>query len=315
MLWRADISASVWVSTTLPPKVINMKQYFDDGYNGVITSDDDAKKELLREIVYLKAEELMVWKNAVVMQGMDGLELKLMLPKTKRIDPQKIAEGARARYRKVDWFTINEVMEKESVELMITDEAEARGLDSVQMRYSMIAAARGLAWSKDCEIKEVITNAAGGTKQASGLWTDPTTDIASDVADCIGDIIDNSEINEHTLGQLQIFYPAGLFAHLNKPVQIGEIKDTIRDYLGRQYEMSFNPTKQLDTSVNILVPGEETASHIFYTGQDIKLVESEREMGVGERYLITQLFKTFVMPEVEGGTTNNKIREISAVRA
>jgi hypothetical protein len=292
-----------------------MKQYYDDGYNGVITSDDEAKKELLREIIYLKAEELMVWKNAVVMQGMDGLELKLMLPKTKRIDPQKIAEGARARYRKVDWFNINEVMEKESVELMITDEANARGLDNVQMRYSMIAAARGLAWSKDTDIKNTIVNGKGGTDAASGLWTDPTTDIASDVADCIGAIIDNSELNEYTLGQLQIFYPAGLFAHLNKLVQIGEIKDTIRDYLGRQYDMVFNPTKQLTQNAYVVVPGEETASHIFYTGQDIKLVESEREMGVGERYLITQLFKTFVMPEEDGGTTNSRIREITNVKA
>ncbi|MCK9326304.1 MAG: hypothetical protein M0P69_12500 [Bacteroidales bacterium] len=291
-----------------------MKQYFDDGYNGVITSDDEAKKELLREIVYLKAEELMVWKDAVVMQGMDGLELKLMLPKTKRIDPQKIAEGARARYRKVDWFTINEVMEKESVELMITDEANARGLDSVQMRYSLVAAARGLAWSKDSDIKTTIVAGKGGTAAASGLWTDPTTDIASDVADCIGLIIDNSELNEHTLGQMQIYYPAGLFAHLNKPVQIGEIKDTIKDYLGKQYDMAFRATKQITTSAYIVVPGEETASHIFYTGKDIKLAESEREMGVGERYLITQLFKTFVMPEVENGITNSKIREITAVK-
>jgi len=291
-----------------------MKQYYDDGYSGVITSDDEVKKELLREIIYLKAEELMVWKNAVVMQGMDGLELKLMLPKTRRIDPQKIAEGARARYRKVDWFTISEVMEKESVELMITDEANARGLDNVQMRYSMIAAARGLAWSKDTDIKNTIVNGKGGTTPASGLWTDPSTDIASDVADCIGAIIDNSELNEYTLGQLQIFYPAGLFAHLNKPVQIGEIKDTIRDYLGRQYDMVFNPTKQLTQNAYVVVPGEETASHIYYTGSDIKLVESEREMGVGERYLITQLFKTFIMPEEENGTTNSRIREITGVK-
>ena len=292
-----------------------MKQYYDDGYNGVITSDDEAKKELLREIIYLKAEELMVWKNAVVMQGMDGLELKLMLPKTKRIDPQKIAEGARARYRKVDWFNINEVMEKESVELMITDEANARGLDNVQMRYSMIAAARGLAWSKDTDIKNTIVNGKGGTAAASGLWTDPTTDIASDVADCIGAIIDNSELNEYTLGQLQIYYPAGLFAHFNKPIQIGEIKDTIKDYLGRQHSMSFNPTKQISQNAYIVAPGEETASHIYYTGSDIKLVESEREMGVGERYLITQLFKTFIMPEEENGTTNSRIREITGVKA
>ena len=292
-----------------------MKQYFDDGYNGVITSDDEARKELLREIVYLKAEELMVWKNAVVMQGMDGLELKLMLPKTKRIDPQKIAEGARGRYRKVDWFNINEVMEKESVELMITDEANARGLDNVQMRYSMIAAARGLAWSKDTDIKNTIIDGKGGTDAASGLWTDPTTDIARDVANCIGAIIDNSELNEYTLGQLQIFYPAGLFAHLNVPIQIGEIKDTIKDYLGRQHNMSFNPTKQISRNVYIVAPGEETASHIYYTGSDIKLVESEREMGVGERYLITQLFKSFIMPETENGTTNSKIREITGVKA
>lgn len=291
-----------------------MKQYYDDGYSGVITSDDEVKKELLREIIYLKAEELMVWKNAVVMQGMDGLELKLMLPKTRRIDPQKIAEGARARYRKVDWFTISEVMEKESVELMITDEANARGLDNVQMRYSMIAAARGLAWSKDTDIKNTIVNGKGGTTPASGPWTDHSTDIASDVADCIGAIIDNSELNEYTLGQLQIFYPAGLFAHLNKPVQIGEIKDTIRDYLGRQYDMVFNPTKQLTQNAYVVVPGEETASHIYYTGNDIKLVESEREMGVGERYLITQLFKTFIMPEKENGTTNSRIREIAGVK-
>jgi hypothetical protein len=206
-------------------------------------------------------------------------------------------------------------MEKESVELMITDEANARGLDNVQMRYSMIAAARGLAWSKDTDIKNTIVNGKGGTAAASGLWTDPTTDIASDVADCIGAIIDNSELNEYTLGQLQIFYPAGLFAHLNKLVQIGEIKDTIRDYLGRQYDMVFNPTKQLTQNAYVVVPGEETASHIFYTGQDIKLVESEREMGVGERYLITQLFKTFVMPEEDGGTTNSRIREITNVKA
>lgn len=292
-----------------------MKQYFDDGYRGVTTSDDEAKKEILREIVYLKAEELMVWKNAVVMQGMDALELKLMLPKTKRIDPQKNAEGARGRYRKSEWFNISEVMEEETVELMITDHAKARGLEGVQMRYSLIAAARGLAWAKDTEIMSVITGGAGGTTAASGLWTDPMTDIASDVADCIGNIIDNTELNEYTLGKLQIYYPAGLFAHLNKPVQIGEIRDTIRDYLGRQYDMVFQPTKQLSTNAYIIVPSEETASHIFYTGSDIALAESEREMGVGERYLIKQLYKTFIMPEEEGVTTNNRIREITNVKA
>ena len=82
-----------------------MKQYYDDGYNGVITSDDEVKKELLREIIYLKAEELMVWKNAVVMQGMDGLELKLMLPKGPgALIRRRFAEGALLATPKLDWF-------------------------------------------------------------------------------------------------------------------------------------------------------------------------------------------------------------------
>jgi hypothetical protein len=56
-----------------------------------------------------------------------------------------------------------------------------------------------------------------------------------------------------------------------------------------------------------------SALHYVHDGSSIPYVEQERELGVGEKYLFTELFDTAIIPTTEGGTTNNYICKITGV--
>ncbi len=287
-----------------------MKRFYE-----ATTSDKDIlKQQILQRIIYKKAEQLMAWKKAVVIENTTSLDFNFTLPKTTTLTPQTVAEGAVARYQRMGWFSTNGTLEKEQIEILITDESKARMQSDIQTRKSISAATNGLALKKDTEVKNTIVAAAGGTQVSPDKWTDPTADVATQIAMCVGGIIDNTTLYENDMENLQLFYPKGLWGFMETPIVIGEIKQSIRDYLGTKYRMSFNPTQQLTTSAVVMIPGEDTAMHMQYVGKDIPLVEQDRIKGTGDTYLITQLYKTFITPTSEDNAANNRIRTITNVK-
>lgn len=290
-----------------------MRMYgeFDDG---ATTSDKNIlKREILRRMVYLQAEELMVGKRAINLESMNALEMKLTLPKSTRLDPQQVAEGALARYQTMQWFDITQVMHKEQVRILVTDEAKARMQDDIQTRYSIKAAARGLAWSKDTDIFTTLAAGSAGTDPASADWKEPDTDIAGDIAVTIGTMLENTVLTDQDIKQINLFYPVKLYPFLKRPIEVGEMHRSVMGFVEDEFQLNFVYTRQLTTTALVVLKSDETALHVTYSGSAIPTAEEERIVGVGNQYVLTQYFKTFVMPEAENGTTNNRIRIISGV--
>lgn len=274
------------------------------------------KQEVLRQVVYQRAEELMVFKAAVPLQNMDTLEFKMTLPKVTRFTPEEVAEGALANFQMMEWFETNGTMKKEQVRILVTDEAKARMQADIQIQKSIEAAARGLAWSKDTDIVTVLKAGAGDTHAAPYTWANAASqDITNDIATAIESILTNTYLTESDITNMNMFYPMGLWGHLQKPLGTSTPNQTMVGYVNDKYRVNFIGTRQLSTEALLVINSPETAFHATYTGDSIPTAEEQRLPGVGNQYILTQYYKTFIMPEAENGTTNRRIYKITAVNS
>lgn len=289
-----------------------MNKYFE-----ATTSDKNIlKKEILRQLIEVRAEELMIGKELVPIETMDALELKMTLPKVTRFDPEQIAEGAAAGYQMLEWFDTTQVMKKEQTRIKVTDEAKARMQADIQVRKSIEAAARGLAWSRDTDIFTTLAGGYAGTAAAADYWTSADSDPAGDIAAGIDSILTNLYLTDSDLQNMKLAVPIGLWGYMNRPVTIGTMDKVFwSNYLEQMYKLKILYTRQLTTTAYLVINSPETASHIVYGGSAIPTSESGRLIGVGEEFVFTHYFKTFIMPEAENGTTNHRIYRITGVHA
>lgn len=285
-------------------------------YFEATTSDKGIiKPDLIKEIVFLRAEELMVGSQAVPITPMNGLELKMQLPKLTRFDPEEVAEGALSSYQMLEWFTATNTMKKEQVRVLVTDEAKARQQADIQTRTSMELAARGLAWSRDTDIFTTLGAGAGASGSATAVWDNSSAaDVLDDVAKAIQYILTNTYMTEQDMKSLKVFYPLGLTGHLAKPLGDGFFPGTtVRKFVEDQYNVTFIGTRQLTTTALLVVNSAEVARHIVYSGSDIPGAEYQRLPLQGDVYGLQQYYKTFIMPESENGTSNKGIYLITGV--
>lgn len=289
---------------------------------GPTTSDANIlKSEILRQIVYLRAEELMVFKNALPLETMNSLEIKLTMPKIRRFDAEEIAEGALSSYQMMTWFDVTAALHKEQIRVLVTDESKARMQADIQTRQSIEAAARGLAWSKDTDIKNCLNTGFGYEFSAGAKWNAgaTSTKMADDVSKAMENILTNTYLTESDLDQMNIFYPQGLVGYMMRPLEDGFFPNqTVKGFLEQNYGVHFFPTRQLTTTALVVLNSPETGMHITYSGSDIPTSETQRIIGTGEQYVLTQYFKSFVMPESEPATpstasTNERIVRINTV--
>ncbi|TRZ48448.1 MAG: hypothetical protein D4S01_10270 [Dehalococcoidia bacterium] len=286
---------------------------------GQLSSDKDAmKRELVRNTLYTEAETYLEFGAAVEMRTLDNLQFGLTLPKIERLDPEEIEEGALAQYQKIGWFDVETRLKKYQTRLMTTDEAKVRNQIGLQMDYTMTTVARGLAWAKDEEIKNALTTAAGTDIGADAHWDDPaSSNIPSDIAQAVKYVLTNTYMTVEMMRGALLFYPAELWAFMNQPARPNEFTTygmSPIEWIQQKYGIEFRPTRQLDGGAMLVYPGQETALHLVYEGDGIPLVEEAREYGVGDMWYVTQLYRTYVMPNSQTDTTkNNRIITISDV--
>jgi len=283
----------------------------------VTTSDKDIlKMEIMRQIIEARAEELMVGKELVPVETMNSLELKMMLPKVTRFDPEEIAEGALANYQMLEWFETSQTMKKEQTRIKVTDEAKARMQQDIQTKKSIEAAARGLAWSRDTDIFSTLATGAASHAAAEEPWTSASADPAADIAAAIDEMLSNTYLTDADLNNVRLAVPVGLWGYLNRPVTIGTMDKVMwGKFLEDMYRLKILYTRQLTTNAILVINSPETATHVVYSGNNIPTVESGRIRGVGDEYVFTHYFKTFIMPESKGGTTNHRIFKITGVHS
>lgn len=292
-----------------------MKAFFENG-NTVSTDDDTLYADILRTIVLGMADEMLDFNEALTTVSTPGLDYRLTVAEQDSIDPQEISEGGAADFRKTSWFDVTGSLKKYQTPIMITDESKARMQGDIQLSYTVEVAAQGLAEAKNSNIASALSTGAGGSFAAVSTWDDQVAaDTAQDIATAIGTILTNTNIPTSAIPNIKIFYPVGLYGFLSKPMQIGEMQDSIRKWVRDEFAISFIPTRYLTTTALCVVKSDKSALHYVHDGSSIPYVETERELGVGQKYMFTELFNTAIIPTVESGTTNNYICKITGVDA
>ena len=290
-------------------------KYFASGYSDIPME----KKDIIRELVYTQADLLLPAKNTVVMKPVPVLEFKYDIPKITTIAPTKIEEGSRSGREHMEFWQKPVSLEKYQTTITMTDEAKARNMGNMQLSMTMQAVSTGMAQAINNEIFAALYAATGVHVHAGAKWYTDAASPAYDVANICGQIFEATNIMETDLSNIQIYCPASMWSHLNMPKDTGLLYLTIKGWMEREQHVSIQPTRWLGGATGlkngalVVLPGEQTAHHLTYNGTDIPTAEHQREIGVGEEYLITRFFKTVVIPDSVNGTTTARIGWITDI--
>jgi len=275
---------------------------------GVTSSDSDiALENILKEIVYQKADEMLAGKQAIPMKSTPGLDYKFVIPENWYLEAEEISEGSRANIKNMKTFEISGSLKKYQIPIFMNDEVKARQIQNAQMQISLDAAASGLAWKKDTEIFTALSAGAGETISATAQWGANGSDPATDIANAVGKILENTTITDSEINNIAYFYPAKLFGHTAKPLQIGDVQESLRAWVSREFAIKLVPTRQLTTTGLAIVNTPRMGCHYTHDGSAIQGVEQYREAGVGDGFILTQYFKSVIIPTVKGGSTTKYI--------
>ncbi len=281
--------------------------------NATSSDKDIIQPDILRDIVFGMAETMMVGSEVVNTKYISGIDYGFTIAEQRELDAKEISEGARAEEQTVTWFDVTGKLRKFQVPLFFTDEVSARQTDNIQIDYSLQGAAEGLAIAKDTNIMNTLSAGAGRHVTASAKWNATSADPATDLANSIGEILSNTRLPTSAIADIKLIYPMKVFGHMSKPIEIGEIQDSIDRWAKREYQLALFPTRSLTDKALAVVKSDRGAIHIQHDLSAIPGFEVYREPGVGDGYLFTQYFDTRVMPTHEGETTTNFICDISGV--
>jgi hypothetical protein len=268
-------------------------------FGSVTTSDRDMiRMDIMRELLYKQADELLVMKNAVNMMAIGNLDVKFDIPAATRIAPEQITEGAAAALSTLKFYQVPVSMVKYQTRIRVTDEAKARQIANNQVQMSLVATSRGLAFQMDADIASCLQAGADQTVAANAVWNSTTAaSPATDFANAIGKIFDNTNILDTDIQNVRLFTPAKIWAHMMKPIEVGYLRQTFKDWMQSQFGIVIYPSRKLTTAALAVIASPETAMFLTYNGTAVPTAEQERITGVGEEYVLTRYYNTFVVPD------------------
>lgn len=282
---------------------------------GVTTSVGlNSNADILRRMITVKSETMLEATAAAVMMPVNVLDVRFDIPNTTSFTPDKIAEGTKGSLKALDTFKVTSTLDKYANVFTITPETIARGIADTQTTMSLNAAAQGLALQRNTNAFSAMTTGIGDTIAAADVWSDTNglADPASDIANAIGSIGENTFLTPSQMRDITVFYPMSENAHLLKPMDVNGIVRTFGSWAEGAYGVKLIPTRSLTTNALVVARHEQNVIHMDYTGNDIDMsfvtVDS-----AGTTYEIMNYFKTVVLPDVEDGTTNSSIVSITGV--
>lgn len=280
-----------------------------------VTDKDMASASLIQKAISRQAEQMLVGKNAVPIQRVKSLDIRLAIPTATYLEAAEVAEGARADFQALEWYNTDVSMKKYQTVVRITHEAVARKLLVNQLQMSINAAANGLQIAKDKEIFDTLSAGAGQEVTVSTAWNDSGAAPEDDIAKAIGKIANNTVITDQDLKNMNLFVPAALMGDLKKRVEVENMRVPLERAIQDEYGIKIYYTRQLSTDALLVVKSQETAIHFEYNGTDVPTVEEAPIPGIGKEIILTYFFKTVVVPDSEGESTNNRICKLTGVYA
>lgn len=293
-----------------------MVKKFTYNFGGETTTDTAMIDEPVeKQILFQRAEDLLVGKNAVELVNMDKLNYLYSVPEAVKSDPQRVQEMALADYDNLTFFEVDGRLQKWQRRFIMSQEASVDQMDDLQLRLQIENMAKGMAYSKDSKIFTALQAGAGQSQSATAVWQAAGAAPATDIANSIGKIFTNTYITDADIANINIFYPAKLFGHMARPIEIGALQETLREWVNREYAINLFPTRMLTTDALAVVKGTQTAIHMQYTGNKIPTYEVVPKPGQGMEYFVTSYDRTLVMPQSSSTATSNYICKITGVTA
>ena len=274
--------------------------------------DANIKKELIRKIIYHGADLLSVGVKVAPPTNLDVLDVKFNYPSS-MTGQYPVADDAIAPRERITWSQFTLALKKAQIHYFITDSAKLRAVSGTQNTINARRSSEALAKLKDDEILAAVYAGAGGSVTAGAKWTSATCDIEADVVSAWNSILDNSNVNEQEIKNLALLVPTAAYAKVNTLKLIGNVQQTIKDYIGQSFGITVYPTRTVklgassSTDALLMVPGDLTAQHGVLSpaaaaAANVPLVERERVMGAGDDYLVTQWYKTVIIEDGSAGT-------------
>jgi hypothetical protein len=293
--------------------------------SGQTLADTAIKKNLIRKTVIHQSNLLSVGLQVVPKISLDDLDVRFSFP-TEMSGNYPVADDAVAPREKITWSSFDLNLRKGQVHYFITDSAQLRSIQGVQNTVNARKSAEALAKQIDGEIISVLLAGASTSNDvtAGSVWTSAAADPEKDIISAYSNLLANSNASMEDLKNLALIVPASTFAQLTKLTLIGNVQQTVKNYLSNAYGIDVLPsrdTTNLSSNALLAIKGDLTAQHGVLSDRaaaaaQVPLVERERVMGSGWDYLITEWFRTTVIEDTAGSSgVTKRIAQISGVTA
>jgi len=279
----------------------------------ITTVDEIRKLDVLREVIYRRVEEMLVWNKVVPTINTNRLDIRFEFPSKIEVEGP-IAPEAVAAATAVTWSEINLSMEnKYEGRFVITDVARARGYYQDQYRAGVDRLALSMAKREDAEIQAAIDAGVGTTIAATAAWNVSGADPAADMIKAIRAILTAEDVTMDDMAAIGFVMPVNCYSEIMKLQEIKNIRTSLMEWMRDTYGVKFYPTKTLTNTMYALIGNDMTARHYVFRIPNIPLVEEKRLEGVGDEYIVRRFFKTWVVPDSAKVTTTKRICKITGV--
>lgn len=281
---------------------------------GDTTRDQVLKEEIVREILYTESGSISVGTELVDVQEMPRRKVSFTYPgemsATYPVAPDTVADKQR-----ITWEEFSLDLQRGHIRYGIADETKLAGMADLQMDTTQERASEALARQKDAEILSTLRDGAYSENvetYGSSHWNSEDfsqSELIDGLFDLWRKIIINAPVQSLDTFNMGVVLPAEVYTEVNKLELVNNVQQQIEDYLGRAFGFSIYPHKvgmhpddpvDLQDTAIMVIPGSDTAIHgelsaETASAQGVPLVESQREFGKGEDYLVSQWFGTGIM--------------------
>ena len=281
----------------------------------VATESDVIRREVIREVVYKKTEEMLVWGKVVPTVELRQPDIRYEFPS--KIDVAgPMAPEAEAPPELVTWSRVDvSLYDKYEGRFIITDMARLRQLDKEQYRAGVRRLAEAMAKAEDAEIQAAIEAAAGNTIAAAAAWNAADADPAGDMINALQRVLAAEDVTIDDMKNVAFVMPVNCYTVIMKLQDIANIRTSLLEWMQNTYGVKFYPTKTLSDTMYCLVAGEDTARHFVLRPEGVPLIEERRIPGVGQEYIVRRFFKTWVVPDSAEVATSSRICKVTGVWA
>ncbi|MHA1787126.1 MAG: hypothetical protein ACTSWU_02920, partial [Candidatus Thorarchaeota archaeon] len=168
----------------------------NEGSDGVTTSDNAIRREIIKQMIYKKADFISVGTKIVGVEGFDNLDVKYTFPSDAAVE-YPVPEGSGADLSRITWGNFGFSLDRAEGRFMITDEATIRGVGRTQWQMGIRRLAEAMAKKKDTNILNTIDSGAGNSFAATNTWdTASAANITTDISTAVNNILSSHGVSD-----------------------------------------------------------------------------------------------------------------------